>query len=136
MTNKIKTTALWIWQLPQNLLGYFLSRNYYCYLYDTYWKQDWNLSGISLGNYIIADKNILNYDYMTVLQHERGHQKQSLYLGPLYLFIVGIPSITRNIWDGLFHKHWSVIKRTEWYYSSYPENWADKLGRVNRNLSL
>lgn len=59
-------------------------------------------------------------------KHEYGHSKQSLYLGPLYLIVVGLPSIT---WAELYKN----FKREISYYDVYPENWADKLGEVNRN---
>jgi hypothetical protein len=56
-----------------------------------------------------------------------------LILGWLYLPLVGLPSIIGNIWDRLFHKKWSSDRREKWYYSRYPENWADKLGGVIRD---
>ena len=90
--------------------------------------------GVSLGNYIILDYDIyFDRNINITVNHERGHQKQSQYLGIFYLFAVGLPSITRNIIDRLFHKKWAYKDRIKWYYSHYPENWADKLGRVIRN---
>ena len=66
-----------------------------------------------------------------LLAHEYGHTVQSLILGPLYLFVIGIPSI---LWAGLppFRR-----KRREQgisYYSFYTEKWADFLGeKVTKN---
>lgn len=73
---------------------------------------------ISLGWYILYMGTIT----LDGIKHEQGHQKQSLYFGPLYLIFVGIPSIFLYIWYKLFNKS------DEWYHSHYPENWADKLG--------
>lgn len=87
-------------------------------------KRRW---GVSLGKYIIIVRPSL-----TTLKHERGHRVQSRKLGPLYLFTVGIVSITRNIWDRLFHKKWCMYDRLSWYYGAWPENEADKLGGVKR----
>lgn len=85
---------------------------------------EWNLgSAISLGNFIFLNDR---YDYNT-LMHEFGHTKQSLYLGPLYLIVVGIPSF---IWCNCFYKY--RVKNRVSYYSVYPENWADRLGNVKR----
>ena len=115
---------IYLWQLPQNLLGLILI---------TFLGTDriqkgiyhWRLRGsISLGSYIL-----LNTDAgATTLQHEQGHQKQSLYLGPLYLLVIGLPSI---IWAGL-HRYIPAISRRWSYYEFYTEAWADKLGGVAR----
>lgn len=93
-------------------------------------------SGISLGDYVILDKwyaGRMSKKTEQAISHEYGHQKQSLILGWLYLPLVGLPSICRNIWDRLFHKKWSASRRERWYYSGYPERWADILGGVIRD---
>ena len=69
--------------------------------------------------------NIDGYkDNPTLWDHEHGHARQSLYLGPFYLFVIGIPSL---LWACLYRKH----KRGS-YYAFYTEKWADKLGGVVR----
>ena len=129
----MRKILLWIWQLPQNLLGYFLikilkahteiignDRIYYAPMFD---------AGVSLGSYIILDeawKYVSEHSLLITIFHEQGHQKQSKILGPLYLVVVGIPSVLGNIWARIKHKN------SDWYYSRYPENWADKLGGVKR----
>ena len=76
--------------------------------------------GISLGEYIlIADGSGDN-----TIKHEMGHTKQSKLLGPLYLFVVGVPSFVMNILSRL------KIIPSKNYYKRWPENWADKLGGV------
>ncbi|MCL2410056.1 MAG: hypothetical protein FWC97_00290 [Treponema sp.] len=66
------------------------------------------------------------------LVHEYGHCKQSARLGPLYLFFIGIPSITRH----LIARHWRKTEKKNndeivvWYYSAFPEKQADILGGV------
>ena len=142
----MKNILLWIWQFPQNILALILiglskrkeimtynliSREIKVYFVDTAFN-----CGVSLGNYILLDyKNYYTGRFVIeqTVRHENGHQKQSQYLGIFYLFAVGLPSITRNIIDRLFHKKWAYKDRIKWYYSHYPENWADKLGRVIRN---
>ena len=75
--------------------------------------------GISLGRFIILNSIYIN-DEMTK-KHEYGHSIQSMYLGWLYLIIVGLPSIIRvAIWELL------KLENSD-YYRGYPENWADKL---------
>lgn len=95
LLNKIKNAALYTWQLPQNLLGLAL---YHCYKgYEVCTKETCGecikcklssnmRSGITLGNYIIVN-NIKH------LRHELGHTRQSKILGPLYLLVIGLPSL-------------------------------------------
>ena len=87
-----------------------------------YYCKNFN-GGISLGNYIISySRNALT------IKHEHGHQKQSLYLGPLYLFVIEISSI---VWAGLYGTKLFPYKENG-YYEFYTERWAEQLGKVNR----
>ena len=118
---------LFIWEILQNSIGLFLT----CF-YKTNEKIEYKdrviryckgfPGGISLGSYIfVGTKN------NKIVAHEYGHSIQSKWLGPLYLFIVGIPSL---IWSWLYGP---VIKYTKnGYYKFYTEKWADKLGKVKR----
>lgn len=135
----LKKIVLWIWQFPQNVIGLVISRTgvkspdtneimFYC-------KKNFFHSAVSLGNYIIVDVSYLGRRrpaLFQTLRHEHGHQLQSLKLGPLYLFAIGIPSLCGNIIDRIFHINWSREKRNRWYYSQPWEKWADKLGEVER----
>ena len=87
-------------------------------------------SAISLGNYIFLDSDG-NFSYKTI-KHEFGHQKQSLMLGPLYLIIIGLPSIIGNIIDRIKHKYFRRHYDPDFYYKQPWEAWADKLGGVVR----
>ena len=51
------------------------------------------LPTMSLGNYIFVN----NMSSQGSIQHEYGHSKQSDILGPLYLIVIGIPSLLHNI---------------------------------------
>jgi len=120
---------LWLWQLPQHLLGLFLikilgaeKRNLAIYgrkitengkeVFFWSYKETKNnrfLSGVSLGKYIILK---LSKDDVNTVLHEYGHSKQSLKLGWLYLLVIGIYSaLFCNLWDRLFHKTWSGQSR-------------------------
>lgn len=89
-------------------------------------------SGISLGNRIIIDSDLRLSE--NTVRHEYGHQRQSLYLGWLYLIIIGIPSVCGNIINRTLHKKWSAKKRVRWYYSQPWEKWADSLGEVSKRF--
>lgn len=137
----MKKTLLYIWQLPQNLLGLlvikatraelsteFINRD------QPYYRSRLNHCsfGVCLGEYIIFGAYSASIDGW---KHEAGHRKQSRMLGPLYLLVVGLPSITRNVWDRMVAcRFWDVARRTDWYYGGYPEKWADRLGGVMRGV--
>lgn len=63
-----------------------------------------------------------------IIKHEYGHTIQSKLLGPLYLFIIGIPSI---VWASIYGTK-LVPETKNGYYKFYTEKWADKLGQVER----
>lgn len=118
-----------IWQFPQVLLGIVL-RLYYCGRIDVrgtykgvryFVVHDMPGGGISLGNVIFARAEFERNP--TLYKHEYGHTRQSLYLGPLYLLVIGLPS--------LIH---AALYRPEKgnYYDFYTERWADRLGGVRR----
>ena len=137
----MKNILLWLWQLPQHLLALILwGILRVADKVDSVKKSDdggprWLITtntpswGISLGHYILMDNHYTPKDW----KHEYGHSRQSLYLGPLYLPVIGIASaVFNNLWDRLFHKKWDGKRRIKWYYSRYPEDWADRLGGVVR----
>lgn len=121
---------LYIWQLPQNLLGLVLVailRPEY-----TYYFCDGRLhyakrmrGGISLGRYIIVNEQLKDYTGRTE-RHEYGHCRQSQMLGPLYLPIIGLPSLLH----AAFYRYDQA--NPSGYYRFYTERWADKLGGVER----
>ena len=131
----MKYLLLWIWQLPQHLLALAIFAvlrllgkiNAVCVFKPGYPGHDRHINvdfpmGLSLGNYIFVQSGCSE----TTENHERGHSVQSLYLGPLYLLIIGLPSLTGNIYDRICHKG------SSWYYKQPWEAWADKLGGVVR----
>lgn len=112
---------LYIWQLPQNILGLLVvlfSRAKKATCFTGVYATDCKF-GVSLGNYIIVNKDC----NMRTLKHEVGHRKQSRFLGPLYLLVIGLPSAIGNLLHRVF-----VFD----YYKLPWESWADKLGGVNR----
>lgn len=114
--------VLFIWQLPQNIVGLFAVA-IFGKRYDPgrdYWT--WNkTSAVSLAKFILANERVNDI----TLRHEKGHRVQSLLLGPLYLIVIGIPSIT---WAALH----DTICPEKSYYWFYTERWADKLAGINR----
>lgn len=119
---KIYNYIWWLWEFPQLLLGLilllvldhkFIQRYRVGYVYRVR-----AFSGIATSRLIFlyktATKNI---------QHEYGHCRQSMILGPLYLIVIGLPSALHNL----------ISRETDCnYYHFYTEKWADKLGGVKR----
>ena len=91
--------------------------------------------GVTLGRCIFLCKELAagvetNMDGVitkptTAMMHEYGHFMQSCVLGPLYLLLIGIPSIIHAAW-------WTQFGRSTNYYSFFTEAWADKNGGVKR----
>ena len=129
----MKKFLLYLWQLPQNVLGVLViifTGAQKVIGEDGCWLTNVCPFGVSLGKYVIFGQRFSDTD----LKHERGHQKQSLYLGWLYLLLIGLPSALGNIYDQLAHQNWLVIDRIVWYYSQPWEKWADRLGGVDRGI--
>ena len=82
---------------------------------------EWKLkSSLGIGNFIFTDNSSKD-----ICIHEYGHNIQSVILGPLFLFVIGIPSF---LWLMLpVFKTKRKIKKMS-YYDFYPERWANKLG--------
>ncbi len=136
----LKKALLWLWQLPQNIIGFCMTRNtkfisQCCHdnEFPVYFTNNVFGAGVCLGNYIILDyAKYMGRSNRTDIKHEYGHHRQSTYLGWFYLIIIGLPSLCGNLIDRFFHKKWSNAKRIKWYYSQPWEKWADELGGVKR----
>ena len=128
--NAFKTVILWIWQLPQNLVALVMLlvlqgetkhrlgsiRFYFLRTFP---------GGITLGEYIIVGTK----QNLTV-RHEFGHVLQSRYLGPLYLLVIGLPSLLHAWLNGVIG---CCDRHPEGYYHFWTEKWADRLAAINRN---
>jgi len=93
----------WTWGLPQTLIGAGI---YLCYRlkgcphfrYQGAWAVIWRqkAGSMSMGCFLFLHPTWTPRD-QRLLAHEYGHTIQSLFLGPLYLLAVGLPSL---IWAG------------------------------------
>ena len=112
--------VLYLWQLLQNALGFIFTLNAKQKEVDNikYCQRKGFPGGITLGEYILLG----SMDDRVSVHHEYGHTKQSRLLGPLYLIVIGLPSI-------LWAWYWTSGRKYD-YYDFYTEKWADKLGGV------
>lgn len=115
---------LLLWQLPQVLVALVMfpflgklkliaDRHYnFC------WEGEKMQGGISLGPFSFVSKNLAKKP--THVAHEvDGHTVDSKIFGPLYLLVIGIPSILN-----------AMFSFTENYYDWYPEKWANKHAKL------
>lgn len=129
---------LMLWELPQNIIGALLFIFFAVFSDSVILDDDDSLemySPMMRGAISLGIFRVYAYKYLgngaryveLVRKHEKGHRKQSMMLGPLYLIVIGLPSL---IWAAL---HSSVRRlRTVDYYSFYTEKWADRLAGVKR----
>lgn len=112
---------LFIWQLPQNLVAIvmmpflgkleLLSYREFCFAF----KGSKMAGGISLGNFAFLS-SYLSKKQANIDHEQLGHTVDSKIFGPLYLIIIGLPSLL-----------WAAFgDNNKCYYSFYTEKWANK----------
>ena len=122
-----------IWELPQNVLGilvWVVVRHTILEATHKHHRLFFQVPnfGVSLGSFVFwSDFEGAAVQNLDNKVHEFGHTLQSLYFGPLYLLVVGLPSLSRVAYGVLYY----ALKKEKWlgYYAGYPERWADDLGR-------
>ena len=114
----------WTWGFPQTLIGYIvylICRKYPRETYRNCIVTRWGLkSSMGMGMFLF-----LGTENPQVRVHEFGHSVQSLILGPLFLPIMGIPSI---LWCNIPYFRRMRKEKGVSYYSFSPESTANKLG--------
>lgn len=128
----MKTVLMWLYQLPQNLLGLAVYGVFKLLdkvnWVDGYWYDATVLItsdrvwGLTLGEYIF----IATGGEDKLVGHEMGHVRQSRVLGPLYLLVIGLPSI---IWACVWTLWLSDKVNYNWFYT---ESIAEKLGGAGK----
>ncbi|MBP3866239.1 MAG: hypothetical protein J6D25_00310 [Eggerthellaceae bacterium] len=131
-----------VWGLPQTLAGLFvllIHRNRPHFRYRgavvTTWK---SRKALSLGPFVFMNGSddvatALESVDRPLLVHEYGHTIQSLFLGPLYLPAVGLPSA---IWFNVPALSRMRSEKGVSYYGFYTERSANWLGeRIAREPS-
>lgn len=122
--NTLKEILLYIWQLPQNLIGLV----YMLLCFDrvkvteqngaVYYATKHVNGGLTLGRYVFIEEG--NMTREPVYDHEAGHVEQSKVWGWLWLFVFGIPSLIHNLcYDG-----------KGGYYNFYTEKDANRRGGI------
>lgn len=84
-----------------------------------------NFGGISLGMFIFINAKRIGDSLHDIKIHEYGHTVQTMILGPLWLFVIGLPSI---IWCSLPVFVKMRKEKNISYYWLYCEGWSNLCG--------
>ena len=85
----------------------------------------WNFGGLELGMFFLRGRA-----NESIRAHEYGHSIQNMWWGPLFIFVIGIPSACRYWWREFYMKfvYPKTRKRLPPYDSIWFEGQATKLG--------
>jgi hypothetical protein len=129
MHQAVREFILWTWCLPQTLLGAGVGtwnalanktiRAEHHRGHALVVVKNWTwLAGISLGRFVFVRED--RCDGKTV-NHEFAHVTQSYLFGPLYLLVIGVPSILLALRVAIqpsFRKQ---------YLTTWPESWTERI---------
>ncbi len=125
----------WLWELPQTLLGTGVRLVFRLAVHGPEYKLGkivilhfpglWG--GLCLGRVIALGVPQGHFDLEAILRHEAGHSRQSQLLGPLYLAVIGLPSLLWAVWFS-WSRSRSRTQRSSprpygWFYT---EAWANR----------
>jgi|ERR1051326_6652195 hypothetical protein len=121
-----------LWEQPQTLLGAIvLFFHWLCRLVERVDFTDGRIFIQSHGRAVSLGLFVFYYAASGVREHEYGHTFQSRWFGPLYLLLVGVPSVARVFYSRLYRRftgeYWMG------YFDGWPEKQADRLGGVRRD---
>lgn len=85
------------------------------------YKQHWG--GVDFGMCFVRDTTSTEH----VTKHELGHTYQNCILGPLFIFLVAIPSACRYWYQVIAEKHGKSFSN-DWYDSAWFEGSASEIG--------
>lgn len=131
--NLFSYVSRFTWESKQTVLGNFVShfRNNFWRTNVEYYhgatlvnrnghRNGW---GVTLGAYINGYNLEADPQKERTFAHEYGHTKQSKVLGPLYLSLVGIPSIVGSISDDIglsdHHREWYEVWSNQMSYNYF-----------------
>ena len=126
----------WTWGFVQNVFGLALfvaniSKKHYRFNGALVTEWNYKRGSVGLGMFIFVSVPKQSADPAAIektVRHEYGHTLQSIILGPLFLPVIGLPSL---LWCGLpcFIKYRK--KKGVSYYHFYTERWANKLAKID-----
>lgn len=118
------------WGLLGNIAGFVLflcqgklKREWYHGALVSYHTGNWG--GVSMGIFVFVNGNRDEEYIRGTRVHEYGHTVQNMLLGPLYLLVIGLPSI---VWCN--SNRYIALRKDKGvsYFDFYPEKYANVLG--------
>ena len=124
MKNILYYLVQWTWGIVMNIIGavvfaalwvvdlvYCLTHPYHLFTFQRYRNAvcvilPGGTGAINLGMFIVCGKYVKE-----LLPHEYGHSIQNMQWGPLFLFVIGLPSLFRSISRGLYYDFFYEKKR-------------------------
>lgn len=119
----------WLWELPQNLCGMLWREINVDNIITIVENGTSVLNGATVylmrkgGNVTLGKYIFINQDYTDkslVIKHECGHVRQSKKLGPLYIPLIGIPSLIHAMINDFIG---CCSKSKDGYSHFYTERW-------------
>lgn len=119
----------WLWELPQNLCGMLWREINVDNIITIVENGTSVLNGATVylmrkgGNVTLGKYIFINQDYTDkslVIKHECGHVRQSKKLGPLYIPLIGIPSLIHAMINDFIG---CCSKSEDGYSHFYTERW-------------
>lgn len=117
------------WGIIMNLIGLIvflvlLPKQHFTFGNSIVTKVGKNWGGVSLGIFVLVGQDCVTHH---LLCHESGHGIQNLFMGPIFIFLVGIPSSIRYWYFELkYYRKGKSPKNS--YESIWFEGQATKLG--------
>lgn len=134
-----RSVALALWELPQNVLGAAVLAvagaigevEHITPERGRLFVESRHLA-VSLGWFVFwTRRDVAGFEHdVTTREHEWGHTFQSRAFGPLYLPLVGAPSVARVLYSLAHHR--LTGRRWGGYFDGWPEKQADRLGGITR----
>ncbi len=133
----VRKILFYFWQftyaLIQNIIGLVMLAIYKARGSESEWYHNAlvtyidkkNFGGVSLGMFIFINKSRTGDVRHDMRIHEYGHTVQSLILGPVWLFVIALPSV---IWCGVPFFVNLRKKKDISYYWLYCEGWSNLCG--------
>ncbi len=121
------------WGLPQNivgLIGFLVAKAHgreqekFHNSYISYISRK-DFGGVSLGIFIFINTNVRDDRRHDMRIHEYGHTIQSAILGPLWPFVIALPSV---IWCNTPYFRKLRKEKNVSYYCAYCEGWSNLCG--------
>ena len=126
----------WTWGIVQNIAGLALflaniTKKHYRFNGAVVTEWNYRRGSVGLGMFIFVSVPKQGGDPAAiemVTRHEYGHTLQSVILGPLFLPVIGLPSL---LWCALPCFVNYRRKNNVSYYRFYTESWANKLAKID-----